>query len=54
MDVEISLPNNLKDANVFQFVVRHDDADDLILGPITHWGTIVVHRVNENNLGAGQ
>jgi len=49
LDVEIDLPKNAKDAQIFQFRVRHDHTDGT-----QHFGVIVVHRVGHNNLGAGQ
>ncbi len=49
LDVTIDLPGPAQNAKIFEFTVRHDHGADP-----AHFGTIVVQRVDENNLGSGQ
>ena len=39
-NLQINLPNGVKDAKLFEFRVRHADSDP-VLGPVTHWGVQV-------------
>ena len=60
LDLEIDLPND--DDKIFEFKVEHvhsiaqgsTSSGETYEGPYSHFGTIVVHHDEENNLGAGQ
>lgn len=49
LDVAMDLTNAAPNAQVFEFMVEHSHGPDP-----SHFGTIVIHRTADNNLGAGQ
>ena len=48
LDVKLKLPKAARDAEIFEFRVEHDH------GTFKHFGTILIHRIGDKNLGAGQ
>lgn len=54
-ELEIVIPPDLSNSNVFQFLGKHDHGTTTLGGtPIEHFGTILVHLDHGSNLGMGQ